>query len=126
MAVRLEQAQQAVEQLVVTQPPRTPGNDCLGGLEQLAIDDRREHTIGPDPHGWAVADSFPLELERDAVPDVVAGVLLVDQHLMHGAARPGSAKVGDDAAGGQGVDWKSGGAGTSGWVREGCGGRRTI
>src|SRR3546814_20545565 len=42
--------------------------------------------------------SLLLELERDPVPDVVAGVLPVDQHLMHRAARPWSAKIGDNTA----------------------------
>ena len=37
-----------------------------------------------------------LQLERDAVVDVVADVLLVGQDLMHGAARPGPAEVGPD------------------------------
>src|SRR3546814_17099924 len=39
-----------------------------------------------------------LECERDPVPDVVAGVLPVYHHLMHRAARPWSAKIGDNTA----------------------------
>src|SRR3546814_6258088 len=34
----------------------------------------------------------------DPGPDVVAGGLHVDQHLMHRAARPWSAKIGDNTA----------------------------
>ena len=39
-----------------------------------------------------------LQLEGDPVPDVVADVLLVDQHLVDGAASPGPAQIGENTA----------------------------
>src|SRR3546814_13121501 len=112
-----EQGTQAVEQVVGTHAWGALRKDRLGGLKQFAIDDRREHAIGPDPRVRAVADALLLELERDPVPDVVAGVLPVDQHLMHRAARPWSAKIGDR---------KSVVEGKSVSVRVDLGGRRII
>ena len=58
-----------------------------------------EGAVAADPHLGRVADALLLELEGRAVVDVVADVLLVGQHLVDGAARPGAAQVGDDALG---------------------------
>lgn len=54
-------------------------------------------------HFSAVPLALLLQLERHAVPDVVADVLRIDQHLVDRPAGPGPAQVGRDAPSVQGL-----------------------
>ena len=51
-----------------------------------------------NPHIGAIVNSLPLQLERCAVPDIIANVFLVDQNLVNCAACPSSAKIGSNPA----------------------------
>ena len=58
----------------------------------------------PSLYDYSIANPPPLvpralQLARDAVPDVVADILLVDEDLVDGAARPGPPQIRADALG---------------------------
>ena len=66
----------------------------MGGVEQIGLDDGLEGAFLLDPHIRGVHHPGLLELEGDAVVDVVADVLLVGQYLIDGGARPLPVQVG--------------------------------
>ena len=61
-----------LQHLLVGEPIRPLPDDRLSGIEQEPVDDRLEDAVGTDPHVWTVPNPLLLELERDAVPDIVA------------------------------------------------------
>src|SRR5262245_57356424 len=60
------------------------------------IHDRCKGAIRTPPNVWAIAHMLLLQFAGGPVPDVVADVLLVDQDLVNGAARPRPPKVGEN------------------------------
>ncbi len=52
-------------------------DDALGGIEDIWRNDRLESAILANPHIRRVCDAHSLQLERDAVVNVVANVFLV-------------------------------------------------
>src|ERR1700720_3369245 len=86
------------EQFIVGKPQRPLPNDRLRGSKKKGIDNGLECAVGPDPHLRPIPDALLLELERHAVPDVVANVFLVDKHLMHRAACPETPQIGAHTA----------------------------
>ena len=72
-------------------------DDPPDGFEERRFDDGCKRAAGPDPHVGRIRNALLLELEGDPVVDVVSDVLLVGQHLVHGAARPGPPEIGQRA-----------------------------
>jgi hypothetical protein len=70
---------------------------ALARSEVWRLDDRRKRSAGADPHVGRICNALFLELEGDPVVDVISNVLLVGQHLVHGAPRPGPPEVGQRA-----------------------------
>jgi hypothetical protein len=82
------------EHFLIGQSNATCLNDSLSRLKDAGIHDGREGAVGPDPHVGRVDDALVLQLEGDAVVNVVPNVFLVGQHLVHCAAGPRTAEIG--------------------------------
>ena len=72
-------------------------DDPPDGFEERRLDDGCKRAAGPDPHVGRVRNALLLQLEGDPVVDVVSNVLLVGQHLVDSAARPGPPEIGQRA-----------------------------
>jgi len=87
---------QPLQHFGVGHPSGAVLDDGLGGVEQVALDDRFERAVGSDPHVWTIPNPRLLELEGHAVPHVVAHVLGIGQDLVDSPPAPGSAVLGRD------------------------------
>ena len=88
-----------LEQLLFRVAAATFGQDFLRRHEGVDRHNAFEGTLLADPHLRRVVNVLFLELERVAVVDVVADVLLVGQDLAHGAIRPRAITIGVDGDG---------------------------
>ena len=57
-------------------------NEGAGGFEEFLVDNTGVNVLGSDQHIVLVANTLSLQLEGDAVPNVVANVFLIDQDLV--------------------------------------------
>jgi hypothetical protein len=88
------EATQPVDQLLVGVAAGARTDDALRRVEHVGRHDAGERAFAADPHVRRVHHPQLLQLERHPVVDVVADVLLVGQHLVHGGACPVAAEVG--------------------------------
>ena len=88
------EATQPVDQFLVRVAAGARTDDALRGVEHIGRHDAGERAFAADPHVRRVHHPQLLQLERHPVVDVVADVLLVGQHLVHGGARPVAAEIG--------------------------------
>ena len=93
-----QQGGECGQQLTVGEPSAPYTDDLLHRLEDRLIYDRRERSVGADPHLWRIGDALGLELERCSVVHVVANVLFICQNLANGTARKGSPQVREASA----------------------------
>ena len=93
-----KQCAQGIQHVLVGKSTRSLGDDRLGGIEQIAFDNSLEDAFGTDPLVWGIPYPCLFELERNPVPDVVADIFCVDQHLVNGGTGPGAAEVGHNPA----------------------------
>jgi len=78
----------AAQHVVVGEMPMTLLNDPPCHQERLGLDQAIKRAVTMDPDLWRIDHPLLLELERDSVVDVVPGVLLVAEDLVHHAPRP--------------------------------------
>ena len=90
----LVQGAQLLDQFFIRVPVGAGTDHPLDGVERFGWDDRLEGRLFFDPHLRDVHHSVLLELERNAVVNVVADVLFVGEDLVNRGTGPGAVEVG--------------------------------
>ncbi len=93
----LKEVAQLFNQLLAAVTVCAPANDALSHVKHLRRHDCFEGTFLFDPLVCLIDDAQHLELERDPVEHVVADVLFVGQHFVHGGPGPVAPQVGAHA-----------------------------
>src|SRR5581483_7627255 len=96
---------QKLQHLRIIKAPGSLLDDMPRPLEQVTRHDPGERAVAAYPLIRRVPGPPLLQLEGDAVVDVIADVLLVGQHLMHGSPGPEPSEVGEDAIAVQGIGY---------------------
>ncbi len=92
-----QQTREPLEHLLSSESSAAFLDDPPDGFEERRLDDGSKRGAGADPHVGRIRNALLLELEGDPVVDVVSNVLLVGQHLVDGAPRPGPPEIGQRA-----------------------------